>query len=94
MKKITIQQLKDSLIKYNNFVVKSNTTGNHTYESMAQNVWANEIFPFIPNENVTTWELDIKKKFIDNPYCRYEMSEKQAYCLARAYANLNKENFQ
>lgn len=86
--------MKASLIKYNDYSVKAITTANATYESMAANVWSTEIFPFIQNEKITTWEADIKNKFIDNPYCRMVMSEKQAYCLARAYAAINAENFE
>jgi hypothetical protein len=72
-------------------MVKSNTTRNTVYEQMANAVWNEEIAPFVKDENITTWEIDIKKKFIDNPYVRFSMSEKQAYCLARAFATINPE---
>lgn len=87
----SINNLKVAIIDYINYVVKANTTGNSTYESVSNNVWREQIAPYVKNEAITTWELDIKKKFVDNPYCRYAISEKQAYCLARAYAQLNPE---
>lgn len=71
-------------------VVDANTQGNRTlYEQMSDKVWNEEIAPFVKNENITTWELDIKKKFINNPYVSYRISEKQAFCLARAFQVLN-----
>jgi hypothetical protein len=87
----SVQNLKASLIKFVDYMVKCNTTQNTTYEQMANTVWAEEIQPFLVNENITTWEIDIKKKFIDNPYVRFNISEKQAYCLAKAFANINPE---
>jgi hypothetical protein len=87
----SIQKLKGSLIKFVDYMVKGNTTQNTIYEQMANTVWSEEIQPFLVNENITTWEVDIKKKFIDNPYVRFSMSEKQAYCLARAFAAINPE---
>jgi hypothetical protein len=87
----TIQNLKVSLIKFIDYMVESNTTQNTVYEQMANTVWNEEIKPFVINEDITTWESDIKKKFIDNPYVRFSMSEKQAYCLAKAFATINPE---
>ena len=72
-------------------MVKSNTSQNTVYEQMANTVWSEEIQPFLVNENITTWEIVLKKKFIDNPYVRFSMSEKQAYCLAKAFALINPE---
>lgn len=87
----TLNQIKVSIIKFVEYQVKSNTTANQIYEQMANDVWCNEIAPFVKNENITSWEADIQKKFIDNPYVRFTISDKQAYCLARAYAALNPE---
>lgn len=87
----TIQNLKNAIIRFVNYTVKSNTTANSTYEGMANTVWREEIAPYVANDEITTWEADIKKKFIDNPYVRYDISEKQAYCLARAWASINHE---
>ena len=58
---------------------------------MANSVWREEIKPFVKNEDITTWESDIKKRFLDNPYVKNEISEKQAFCLARAFQVLNPE---
>jgi len=91
-KTTTIQSLKQSIIDYVNYVVKANTTGNRdTYDTISNNVWKEQIAPFVVNEEIKTWESDIKKKFTDNPYLRFAISEKQAYCLARAWASLNPE---
>lgn len=87
----TIQELKKALLDYNFYVVKNNTTGNHTYDQIANSIWAEKIAPFVKNENITTWESDIKAKFCDNVYVRYNISEKQAFCLARAFACINQE---
>jgi hypothetical protein len=90
MTQVTINQIKSSIITYVNYVVKANTTGNRDlYESMSDNVWREEIKPYVVNEEITTWESDIKKKFIDQVYLRFSISEKQAYCLARAWAAIN-----
>lgn len=92
MKRTTIQKLKVSIIKYVDYVVKANTTGNRDlYDKISNKVWAEEITPFVKNENITSWELDIKKKYLDEPYLRYNVSEKQAYCLAKAFASINPE---
>lgn len=72
-------------------MVKSNTTRNTVYKDMANTVWSEEIQPFVINEDITTWEKDIKVKFLDNPYVRFQMSEKQAFCIARAFASINPE---
>lgn len=86
----TIQQLKQAIITHVNYTVKANTTGNRDlYEGIADTTWKEEIMPYVVNEEITTWELDIKKKFIDQPYVRFGISEKQAYCLARAWAAIN-----
>lgn len=87
----TIQNLKKSLLTYVDYMVKSNTTKNDVYERMANNVWNEEVRPYVLNEEITTWEADIKKRFLDDPYVRFNMSEKQAYCLARAFAAINPE---
>lgn len=85
----TIKDLKSAIIEYVDYLVKSNTTSNAIYETMANNVYANQIQPFVKNETITTWEADIQKKFFNNPYCKFQISEKQAYCLARAFAQIN-----
>ena len=91
-KQITIQELKKSLITYVDYVVKANTTGNRDlYDKMSNKVWNEEIAQFVKNENITSWEKDIKTKFCDQPYLRFAISEKQAYCLAKAFANINPE---
>ena len=86
----TIQQIKAALLDFNRYMVTANR-GNGIYEDLANTVWNDKILPFVKNETIGTWESDIQKKFIDNPYVRFEMSEKQAYCLARAYAAINPE---
>ena len=86
----TINDIKKSIITYVNYVVKANTTSNRDlYEGISDTIWNEEIKPFVINEEITTWESDIKKKFIDQPYVRFGISEKQAYCLARAWAAIN-----
>jgi hypothetical protein len=87
----TIKSLKESIIEYVDYLVKSNTTSNAIYENMANDVYANQIQPFVKNEAITTWEADIQKRFLNNPYCKFQISEKQAYCLARAFAQINSE---
>lgn len=87
----TIQNLKKSLLTYVDYMVKSNTTKNPIYENLANRVWREEVKPYVLNEEITTWEADIKKRFLDDPYVRVNMSEKQAYCLARAFAAINSE---
>lgn len=88
----TIQNLKSSIINYVANVVDANTQGSRTiYEQLSDKIWNEEIAPFVKNENITSWEIDIKKKFIDNPYVAYPISEKQAFCLARAFQQLNIE---
>jgi hypothetical protein len=90
MTQVTTNQLKASIISYVNYIVKANTTGNRDlYEGIADTTWREEIKPFVINEEITTWESDIKKKFIDQVYLRFSISEKQAYCLARAWAAIN-----
>jgi hypothetical protein len=90
--KTTIQNLKKSIITYVDYVVKANTQGNQNmYESIANKVWNEEVAPFVKNENITSWESDIKNKFCNNPYVKFSISEKQAYCLARAFAAINPE---
>lgn len=91
--KTTIQNIKVAIIRYVSYMVKSNTTANRTYEGMAETVWREEIAPYVVNEEIDTWESDIKKKFIDNPYVRFDISEKQAFCLARAFAKINPDTF-
>lgn len=91
MNTVSIQTLKTGIINYVDFLVKANQ-GNGIYETMANDVWQNEIQPFVKNETITTWEADIQKKFINNPYVRFSISEKQAYCLARAFAAINPNN--
>lgn len=92
--KTNIQNVKAAIIKYVDYMVKSNTTRNTNYEQMADQVWREEIAPYVVNEEITTWESDIKKKFIDNPYVRFDISEKQAFCLARAFAKINPDTFE
>lgn len=87
----TIQSLKQAIIEYNNYQVKCMETRNHTYENIADSIYREKIFPYVKNENIDTWELDIKKRFLDDPYCRLIISDKQAYCLARALQKLNPE---
>lgn len=87
----TIQNLKKSLLAYVDYMVKFNTTKNSVYENLANKVWSEEVKPYVLNEEITTWEADIKKRFLDDPYVRIKMSEKQAYCLARAFAAINSE---
>lgn len=87
----TIQDLKKAIIEYVKWVAKQNETGNNTYEQVANSVYVEKIHPFVKNEEITGWEKDIKKKFFDNPYVRFEISEKQAYCLARAFASINQD---
>lgn len=89
--KATVQDLKKSIIKYVGYMVKDNTTKNHAYEEIANDIYRKEIAPFVVNENITTWESDIKKKFFDNPYVRFDISEKQAWCLANAFSKINPE---
>lgn len=91
METTTLQSLKQSIIKFVDYMVKDNTTKNHVYEQMANNVYREEIMPFVKNEEIETWEADIKKKFLDNPYVRFNISDRQAFCLARAFANINPE---
>lgn len=86
----SIQNIKSSIIDYVDYLVKSNS-GNAIYEQMANTVWQEQIQPFVVNENITSWGSDIQKKFINNPYVKYPISEKQAYCLARAFAAINPE---
>lgn len=86
----SIQNIKTAIIDYVDYLVKANA-GNATYEQMANMVWQEQIQPYVKNENITTWEADIQKKFINNPYVRFSISEKQAFCLARAFAAINTE---
>lgn len=87
----SLQNLKVSLIDYSSYIAKSNTTGNSTYSQIADDIYAEKIQPFVKNIAITTWEADIQKRIIDNPYSKIILSEKQAYCLARAYQLLNPE---
>lgn len=87
----TIQNLKVALLEFSKLMADSNTSRNETYAQIADNVWREKIYPFIKNENVTTWESDIIKKIINNPYTRLALSEKQAYCVAAAYQRINQE---
>lgn len=87
----TVQDLKKAIQEYVYYVVKSNTTANSNYEKISDNIYNEKIKPFVVNENITTWESDIKKRFMDNPYAKFEISEKQAFCLARAYQAINTE---
>ena len=87
----TIQDLKKAIIEYVDYLVKANTSTNAIYETMANDVYANHIQPFVRDENVATWESDIQKKFFNNPYVRFTISEKQAFCLARAFAAINQD---
>lgn len=82
------QNIKKSIIDYVDYLVKANS-GNAIYETMANDVWQNEIQPYVKNETITTWEADIQKKFINNPYVKFSISEKQAFFLARALAAIN-----
>lgn len=87
--KTTLQELKSAIKDYVYYQVRVNTTGNHTYETIANNIWKEKLAPFIKNEDIQDWTKDIKTKFLDNPYVRFEISEKQAYCLAKSFATLN-----
>lgn len=92
--KTNIQNIKAAIIDFVRHTVKSNITRNTVYEQIANQVWREKIAPYVINEEITTWESDIKKKFIDNPYVRFDISEKQAFCLARAFANINPDTFE
>lgn len=87
----TIQQIKQSLISYNCSIVKSNTTmsSKTMAEDIANQVWDEELRPYLLNETITSWEKDIQEKMINNTSCRWFISEKQAYCLARAFQAIN-----
>lgn len=91
--KATIQTIKKALITYNAYVVKANTSmGSKTIgEDIANQIWDEELRPYLLNETITTWEKDIQEKMINNSSCRWYISEKQAYCLARAFAQINPE---
>jgi hypothetical protein len=86
----TIQEIKQALIEYNYRLVFANKTmGSSTMQQdIADDIWAEKLAPFIKNETITSWEKDIQEKML-NPYCKWTISEKQAYCLARAFAQIN-----
>ncbi len=89
--KTSIQELKKAIIEfvgYRNDAQRGNT---NLYDRMADQLWNEKIGPFVKNEKIETWEQDIQKRFLDNPYVRFAISEKQAYCLARAFAAINPE---
>lgn len=87
----TINELKTSIMSYVRFMVKKTKYGNNTYQDVADTIYRDEIYPYVKNDNITGWEVDIKGKFLNGINVPYEISEKQAYCLARAFAQLNPE---
>ena len=87
----TVKSLRNSLLRYVDYIVKANTSNNDNYFQKADEVWDNEIEPFVYDKNITTWERDIKNRFIDDSNVRFNMSKKQADCLASAFQKLNPE---
>lgn len=59
------------------------------YDSLSDNVWREEIMPYVQNESIDGWEKDIQAKFCNQPYQKFVISEKQAYCLAKAFQRIN-----
>lgn len=86
----TLQDLKKSLINYTEWVVKSNTYKNGTYGQISNKIWNEQIAPFVKDETLTGFKADIAKKIINNPYTRFPLSEKQAYCVVTEWANNEK----
>jgi hypothetical protein len=88
----TIQDIKQALIEYNYRLVFANKTmgSRSMQQDIADEIWNEKLAPFIKNETITSWEKDIQEKML-NPYCKWAISEKQAYCLARAFAQINPE---
>jgi hypothetical protein len=88
----TIQTIKQALIEYNYRIVFANKTmgSRSMQQDIADEIWNEKLAPFIKNETITTWEKDIQEKML-NPYCKWAISEKQAYCLARAFQSINQD---
>lgn len=87
----TVKSLRNSLLRYVDYIVRANTSNNDNYFQKADEVWDNEIDPFVRYKNITSWERDIKNRFIDDSNVRFNMSKKQADCLASAFQKLNPE---
>ena len=87
----TVKSLRNSLLRYVDYIVKANTSHNDSFMKKAENVWDNEIGPSVYHKNITSWERDIKNRFIDDSNVRFNMSKKQADCLASAFQKLNPE---
>ena len=87
----TVKSLRNSLLSYSNYVAKANTSHNDSFMKKAEDVWDNEIEPFVRYKNITSWERDIQKRFLEDDNVRFSMSKKQADCLASAFQKLNPE---
>lgn len=85
----TIISLKQAIITYVSYYVQNNKMRNSVYADMADDIYREKIAPFVIKENIEGFESDIKRRFLDDPSVKFNISEKQAYCLARAFMNAN-----